>query len=543
MNLILHQAMTDIRAQRWLVAAWAAMFAGACAIEALKIEASMVYPLLALSLGRVVLGWVLAIRIVHADPLDSTSAFWLTRPLSPRMLLAAKAGLISGLLLVVPAVAALVVFIVNGVAIATLPGILGQWLLIEALPLLPIVLVATLTRDVARMVLTLLVSVVFWSGLQYYCLFWSMVPLEFRAVPEWFWTVGRAWLVVGAGVVALSATLIARQYLTRRTASIAFAALVAALGITAIAALWPMRLVFEYAKAEGWEEAQTASATSAWTGAAGISVTIPGGTLRTWTQTFPNARSNLVGDLRVDGLEQAVIVAVERGRGTLSFPKEGDAFEGRNVMALGSYVGPVGMVDEASRRNFERVIGARLGGSALLVWGNGLHLIGLEKGVYEKHQVSPAVYEGDLVLDAYRVIATAAMPLKVGASGRTGGVQTTILAIRRESRRWVIDLREAAPRVVLPGESARTVRIVRNRRRGDSLVPWGTNRRVPPSALASTAVIAGRTAAVLERPPQYGGPIDEAWLNDAELVLVSFERLGRFTKHVTIPSFVLPPAR
>ncbi len=53
MNLILHQAMTDLRAQRWLVAAWAAMLAAICAIEALKLEGSLVSLLFALSLGRV----------------------------------------------------------------------------------------------------------------------------------------------------------------------------------------------------------------------------------------------------------------------------------------------------------------------------------------------------------------------------------------------------------------------------------------------------------------------------------------------------------
>jgi hypothetical protein len=542
MKLILHQAMTDIRAERWLVAAWAAMLLASCTIEALKLEGSLGFALAALAPGRVVLGWVLAIRIVHADPLDGTSAFWLTRPLSPRMLLAAKCGLIGALLLAVPAIGALVVFMTNGVAFGALPGLLPEWLLLEALPLLPIVLVATLTRDLARMVLTLIVSFVFWCGLQYYCLFRSIVPLEYREVPGWYWAVARAWLVVGAGVVALSATLIARQYLTRRTARIAFAALVAALGIAVIAALWPIRLMSEYAQAARWEDAPTASAAGGWSGAAGITVTIPEGNLRLMTWTFPNALYRLIGDFRVDGLEQDVIVAVDEGRGTLRFPKEGDVFEERYVRAVGSYVGLWGMADEASRRNFERVVGARFLGRAP-AWGNGLHVIGLEQGVYKRHLGSPAVYEGDLVLDAYRVAEAATMPLKAGASGRAGDVETTILAIRQESTHWVIDMREATPRLVLPGESNRIVRIARNRKRGQSLVLWDNNRRVPPSALASTAVIAGRTTAVLDRPPsKQGVPLDAAWLDDAELVFVSFERLARFTKHVTISNFVLPEA-
>ncbi len=314
----------------------------------------------------------------------------------------------------------------------------------------------------------------------------------------------------------------------------------AALGIIAIAALWPLRLTSEYALDEDREDAETAPAAGGWRGTAGISIAVPEESLRLITRTFPGSLVRLMGDLRVDGLEPDVVVDVVKGRGALRFPKEGEVFGERNLWAAHMFVGPLPLADETSRRNVERVVGTRLFGRALPL-RNGLYLGSLEQGVYERHHDSPAGYEADLVLDAYRVTAAAAMPLRAGASGRASGVETTIVGIRRESERWVIDLREAAPRVVLPGESTRIVRIVRNRKRGESIVLWGNSRRVPPSALAATAIIAGRTAAVPDLPPsQKDVPLDAAWFADAELVLVSFQRLARFTRHVSIPNLALP---
>jgi hypothetical protein len=538
MRLILHQALTDMRAQRWLVAAWAAMLAVTCAFEALKLEGMLVRPLLALSVGRVVLGWVLAIRIVHADPLDGTSAFWLTRPLSPRMLLAAKGGLLCVLLLVVPGAAALVVLITNGFVPASLPGILGQWLLIEALPLLPIVLVATLTRDVARMVLTLIVGVAAWSVLQLACWRWSMLPIALSAVSAWESRVVQAWLVVGTGVVVLCAALIARQYLTRRTAGVAFAALVAALGIVAIAALWPIQLTVRYRPS--WDDPAVEPASPEWHGAGEISVSVQEGSVRLIN---PGSLDRLVGDLRVDGLADDVIVSTAGGRGTLRFLDDGEVVEQRRTYASGFFVGLASLEDATSRRHFERVLGVRLV-DPVPAWWNGLHLVAFKPGTFAGHRGRPAVYEATLLLDAYRIEAAATTALKTGASVRVGDVSTTVLGVRWQPKppRWVIDIREAVPRILLPGSSLRVVHLLRNRKRGEAMVLSPHSAGGAMHGPYGMSVMATRLSYV----PDYGAPrgvsADAAWLEDAELVLVSLERLARFRKHVTLANFVLPEA-
>jgi hypothetical protein len=532
--------MTDLRAQRWLIVAWASIFAAACSIEALKLEASLVYPLLALSLGRVVLGWVLAIRIVHADPLDGTSAFWLTRPLSPRMLLAAKAGLISALLLVVPAIAALVVFVMNGVAIVTLPGLIGQWLIIEALPLLPIVLVATLTRDVARLVLTLLVGLVSWWVLRLSSWTWSAMPVEVRAsVSGWQAGVVFAWLVVAAGMIALCSTLIARHYLARRTAGVAFAALVGAIGIAAITALWPIQLMIRHRPS--WDDPGAEAASTGWRGAGEIAVSVQAESLRLVGE---RGLDRLVGDLHIEGLADDLVVHSAGGRGTVQFSDGAEVLEQRLSYAFGVGAGPVRLADGASRGHFERVTGVRLVDRFPAEW-NGLRLVEAKPGVLASHKGSPATYDANLVFDAYRVRRAAAMPLKVGAVGRVGNVVITVLAIRKEPKysRWVIDVRQAMP--TLPsGDGLQVASFVRNRSRGEATAvrPSGS-ANVALRWFSATCVVAARLKYVQTHGLPPGVSIDAAWLDDAELVFVSFERVGRFTKHVTIPNFVLPPVR
>jgi hypothetical protein len=538
MRLVLHQALTDIRAQRWLAAAWAAMLAATCAFEALKLEGLLGRPLLALSVGRVVLGWVLAIRIVHADPLDGTRAFWLTRPLSPSMLLAAKGGLLCVLLLVVPGAAALVVFIMNGFAPSSLPGILGQWLLIEALPLLPIVLVATLTRDVARMVLTLIAGVVAWGVLQASCWKWSMLSIQPGAVSAWQSSIVQAWLVIGTGVVVLCGTLTARQYLTRRTSGVAFAALVAALGIVAMAALWPIQLTVRYLPS--WDDPAVEPASPGWHGAGDVSVSVQEGSLRL---VLPGALDQIVGDLRVEGLADDVVVRTAGGRGTLRFLDDGEVVEQRRTYASGFPLGLADLEDATSRRHFERVLGVRLV-DPVPPWWNGLRLVAFKPGTYAAHRGRQAIYEASLLLDAYRIEAAAATALKKGASVRVGDVSTTVLGVRWQPKPpgWVIDVREAAPRILLPGSSLRVVHLLRNRKRGEAMVLSPHSAGDAMHGQYGMSVMATRLTYV----PFYGAPpgvsADAAWLEDAELILVSFERLARFRKHVTLANVVLPEA-
>jgi hypothetical protein len=97
--------------------------------------------------------------------------------------------------------------------------------------------------------------------------------------------------------------------------------------------------------------------------------------------------------------------------------------------------------------------------------------------------------------------------------------------------------------VLLSGNDLPAERFLRNRQRGEAVVLRSMIRDPPVRGLLSTAVLATRrTGVVGQAAAVLGGPVDDAWIEDAELVFISFERLARFTRHVTLTNFVLPEA-
>ncbi len=114
----------------------------------------------------------------------------------------------------------------------------------------------------------------------------------------------------------------------------------------------------------------------------------------------------LVGDLRVDGLGDDVIVRTAGGRGTLRFLDGGQAIERQRPWTFGFGFGLASLEDAACRQNFERMLGARLidpFSSSL----NGLRLVEFEPGVYAAHEGGRAAYDANMVFDADRVEAAA----------------------------------------------------------------------------------------------------------------------------------------
>ncbi len=183
-----------------------------------------------------------------------------------------------------------------------------------------------------------------------------MLPVELEAVSAWQTSVAQAWFVVGAGTVALCSALIARHYLARRTAGVAFAALVGAVGIAAIAALWPAQLMTEYRPS--WDDPAAEAPGTGWRGADAIQVTVPADSLRVLGGR--NRVDQLVGDLHITGLDEDLVVHTAGGRGTLRFSGGSDVVEQRRSYAIGFGAGPVSLADDASRGHFERVLGGRL---------------------------------------------------------------------------------------------------------------------------------------------------------------------------------------
>jgi hypothetical protein len=551
MNLILHHALKDLRAQRWLVGCWAVVLAATATIEAFKLSVpsgdvrfasksgtAFVYLLGTLALARVALAWVLAIRFVHADPAEGTDAFWLTRPISRRALLAAKAVTIGGVLLLVPAVVAAIVFTMNGMPLRVVPLAVGLWLVVEALFLLPLTLLATITRDLARMVLAVLAAAVGWAVVQVASVAWMVAPIE--AIRE----TRPAWLLIAAAAATASALLAGLQYLGRRTPRTAMAAGSVLVVLVVLAALWPGRTMLARGPRTDRPE---------WKDASRVTISVPPETVRLQTRDYaskegPERIHDVFADIVAGGLADQDILRVIDGKGSFRVGSE-NALDIAHVYShgLGDLVGDIG--DAASRRHFERAIGARMLEPRLLP-GTGLRLLGIDTAArYAPYQGRPGTYEATLEFTARRIGAVSAMPLRSGASAELDGVESTILAIQRSAdrsgvgsaRRYAIVLRQAAPRAWLGPSFERVEFVIRNRRRGEAMVGWNYQRTSAPPMLTGSFVVTTQGTVMLYMAGS-NRVVDDDWLADAELVVVALEPLGRFEKTIRIDDLVLPPA-
>jgi hypothetical protein len=562
MKLILHHALKDLRAQRWLLALWAAALAATCVVEAFKLDVAFTGPaplpmpwtlqsraptvpfvhvLYALALTRVVLTWVLAIRFVHADPAEGTDAFWLTRPLSRHTLLAAKAVLIGGLLLLLPGLVAVFVFVMNGVPWTRLPAAALQWMLVDALFLVPLTLLATLTRDLARMVLSVLVAAGGWAVSQLYGVYWHIMQLEnvYARVFDRAATLGVAVLVLAGASVVLASGLAAQQYLTRRTTRTAIASLAGLVTIVGITAAWPVRAALERLPRSVVE----------WTGGTNVSAAVPAESVRVRATLYhrPTGGTDhsywVTGDVLISGLSEDLLVHVVGGEATLQVPGGEKALSYQNVYAHGFGYHAGDLADRFTQRNFERAIGARLVARQSR-FGPWLQLLTVaSSSVYGAYEQKPGTYEARLTLEALRIGRVASMPMRPGESVELNGVETTILGIRQTSPRpdagptlYSIDLRRATPRSWLGRPADRVEFVLRNRRRGEAIIVW-SGGGFSQESHCHTFVVTSRGRAQFDRSDL---SIDDPWLADAELVMVSLQSLGQLEKTIRIENFVLP---
>jgi hypothetical protein len=554
MRLILHHVIKDLRAQRRLVAAWLAALASACVIEALELDvhfaapagagggsASLACVLSLLALARVVLAWVLAIRFVHADPTEGADAFWLTRPLSRGGLLLAKGVLIVGLLLVVPGLAAAFVFLMNGLPAAEVPWAVAHFMLIDAIFVLPLVLLAALTRDLARLVLAVLLGAGGWA------LVGLTTALRLASPEEAFPGARLSWLVLTSCLVVACAVLTSCQYLRRRTAKTAVAGGVMLAVLASATVFWPVRAAIEQADPRGRRAPEPE-----WTGASGVSIEVPSDTVRVQTtprfhQGRPDTLQLVLADVRTAGLAADVVVDVGTGQGALWLDGQEVPIQHPDVYARGPGGAAGDLSDAASRSHFERAIGARLLKPAVRDWEPGLRLLAIDSGAdYAAIRGKAGVYRVTLPLTALRVGRPVSIPLKAGAGAELGGIERTILSVgpwsdKKVYATYAVTLRVASPRAWMRQGPARVEYLLLNRRSGEAIVvPHGVDGRTIPMLAASFVVSAGAEAVLFASGS--AGRVSRAWLDDAELVMVPLESLGAFRRTITIPNFALPAA-
>jgi hypothetical protein len=541
MKFVLHQIRKDLHYIRRLLAGWLALLLGAAAARVLELDL-LLYPTewtqgvlrILATLGPVttILGWFLTVRVVHADPVDGTTAFWLTRPLSRRALWLSKLLLVTALFVVLPAAT-------SGLVVAAAGGVesvlrtLAERALLDAVFLFSAVWLAALTRDVARLVIA---GVMGWIGWAYV----HLLLLETEAVAagaelEWTLTVSSALLVLG---VAFSVGMLVSGrflYLTRRRAPALAAGTVLVLGSPFFVTAWPWNVL----SSPRWPSASPVDPSR-------ISLTVARPSPP--TSPGPVGRRLVEAWLRISGAPDGWAVVPFRVSSTLRLA-DGTIHRYDEPTRESRYIGyeftPMG---PWSAVGITHLLGARPGivpgtatGAAIQDWAT-TRITAVP--VADRRAPLRGELEAGFTCTAFRGVVEATLPLVPGSRGRTKDGSVHILAAGAGPRQswadiFAVNVRTVTPRPLLPRPQRRLLYVLRNRQRAEWLAghPGRPNVSSGPAWFAPTWV---RYEAIeFMREAASGTPGDD-WLRGAELVIVSFEEMGTFTKTVRVPDFEIP---
>jgi hypothetical protein len=152
--------------------------------------------------------WLLISNLIHDERLVGDRQFWLTRPYEWKNLLAAKLLFLLGFLYLPLLIAQIYLLVVAGFSpLSLIPGLLFNLILISCVSVLPLVALATVTSNFARMTLAIL-GVMLAIAL--------IVTLSTRVNTEWIMLPGELASFI-ALLIGLCAAAVVSQYATRRT--------------------------------------------------------------------------------------------------------------------------------------------------------------------------------------------------------------------------------------------------------------------------------------------------------------------------------------
>ena len=159
MKHLLHLVRADVRRFRILLALWVLVVIAETVFRAVhptladEPQLSMMFNLLATVLFTTRwLAMVLIVAlVVQTHPLVGSDAFWMTRPISWRVLLTSKLVLLVTTLVAVPTVAELALMVASQVPIAEALPIVLQLILFQCLWLFIFMALSSVTRNLARL--------------------------------------------------------------------------------------------------------------------------------------------------------------------------------------------------------------------------------------------------------------------------------------------------------------------------------------------------------------------------------------------------------
>jgi hypothetical protein len=426
-RLIIHQALKDVRLLRWLLAAWllVLLLYHGVAIAGLLIPGSVI---LARATGQsyadlrnglpaanMVLGWlgvaafvVLCASLVQADSPASSTAFWLTRPISGRTMVASKLLVALVVLVGLPLALDVLDLLVAGSGgpewRSSSNWLLLAWSLVRQLAwLLPLLAIAAVTEGLAQFVLIVIFEV-----------------LAFAALVGLLQSVARSWLpthqwpiIFVPALLLVAAVVLAHAYLTRRhTRSVVMVAIAPVFLVVLMVLSW-------------WSLGRQASAPPAGgrrPDATSISIGVDPAGWRVVQRSEDLV--DLVATLVITGLPDDTTVNLN-GRGWLTTGSTRLAVSGSSsTLPYEFQRAPAG---EGSRVQVAPEFRMTLG-----------------RSVFERVKGHAATLQIDLTAIRSRTLASTTVPLAAGATYRMGEVRGEVLDVARSADGLRVAVRETA---------------------------------------------------------------------------------------------------
>jgi hypothetical protein len=549
-RMVAHLIRADVRRSWPLLCTWLVMTIVSavmpCVIPMLAGGDSRLLSSLELPAGLIAVAYplvllVLVVHVVQTHPLVGTSAFWMTRPIPPRVLLASKAALLGVMAVVVPMIVEVVRMMIHGVPWIAQVGVAIDTALRHAFLLALLMLGAAVTRNMSRFLLMVGTTL---ASLAVLITILIVVESQGGRVPSSAgWSEPRdstAGLLQTVLLIAALAGALLIQYVTRlrvRTAAVTVAAMAAAV---LFSNAWP------------WELVGPVDALPVW--ARDDAVQVRAGNPHAleafdWPGLDRERLVGVRGPLALEGIEPNFIGRVGITRASLWV--DGTPLASFGDLAPAS-IPPTGDAPHPAVAVPRHVLGVdRL---AVQPWDRleTPTLFFFSAAEHGEYLPSTGRYEGRVRVVLQRHEVEGALPVTVGAVHHRGAYRVTIDAVDHHWGNLTVHVHESRAASTFDRTPYASYSFyLRNAQRREAVSgaaqPIGETVSVQNF---SFSISGGRqdefkAREVLLRffiPEKVeGAPIvlDEAWMAGAELVIVSMIRAGSLERNLEIPNFPL----
>lgn len=545
-----------------MIGLWLAVSAASTAIEGVRpMFASDVFSMNAIGvageliwLAKLLFGFVLIPLVVQTHPLVGSDAFWMTRPIPPRALMASKLALLAAAIVVVAVACEMVLMIAYKVPPQRMAAVALQTILWQALYVTVVMALAALTRNLARfallcggLLLALAVTVMITAAIAVARMddYAAVGMVAVQVGPDA--TAGIVFFIV---VLASGLALLTVQYATRSTRRSALVGVAGLVAAWTLPSMWRWPLLEPRLVVPDWAAKESSLRLSA------DPDSVEFGMEDLWTTRKPTWRIGR-SQLRVEGIEPGWLPSVRVTGAVLDFPP--DVHLSSNGFGYAVRV-PIGSENSPPLRG---VVRAALGVERLAIQDSAeperVVVVAIRDADFSRYAPATGHYRGQAAVELTREQVAATLPLRAGATFQEDAYRVVIDEVRLASRSLSVRARISDARTAFDRRpTPRYAFYLRNEQRGEAvgssivpmqshglltgLLPGGHGYGFEPASGSSGFAMG---AQFLRFPPGYAPTdkerldIDDGWIAGAEIVIVRETAEGSVSRPLEIRDFPL----